>query len=69
MGNEFYILLDASLEKIAKVSSKEIAEAIYRVRTGNIVIHSGYDGVFGTVKVFDSAEKGVEKKQLGLVLE
>ncbi len=51
-GNEFSILLDAKLKDIASVSSKHIAEAVNRVRTGNIYIEPGYDGVFGTVKVF-----------------
>lgn len=51
-GNEFSILLDVKLKDIASVSSKHIAEAVNRVRTGNIYIEPGYDGVFGIVKVF-----------------
>ncbi|EKE07363.1 MAG: hypothetical protein ACD_18C00112G0006 [uncultured bacterium] len=50
--NEFFILLEADLSQIAKVTSKDIAEAISRVRSGNIFVKPGYDGVFGVVKVF-----------------
>lgn len=48
--NEFFILIEAKLEDIKKVSSREIADAVKRVRTGNIYIEPGYDGVFGVVK-------------------
>ncbi|MDD2656224.1 MAG: endonuclease Q family protein [Patescibacteria group bacterium] len=50
--NEFFILLEADLSQIAKVTSKDIAEAISRVRSGNIFVKPGFDGVFGVVKVF-----------------
>ena len=57
LGSEFFILLTVSKEKIEQVSSKEIANAIERVRTGNIFVRPGYDGVFGVVKVFGENEK------------
>ena len=52
IGNEFYILIEADLEKIEKSSSKQIAIAIDRVRKGNIFVKPGYDGEFGVVKIF-----------------
>ncbi len=52
LGNEFSILIDANLRDIEKISSKQIAEAVNRVRTGNIYIEPGYDGIFGRVKIF-----------------
>ncbi len=57
LGNEFYILIDAKLPEIEKNSSKEIADAIDRVRIGNIFIKPGYDGEFGVVKVFEDRKK------------
>lgn len=51
LGNEFYILRKADLNKVATASTPEIAEALNRVRTGNIYIKPGYDGIFGVVKV------------------
>ncbi|PIT86678.1 MAG: DNA helicase UvrD [Candidatus Magasanikbacteria bacterium CG10_big_fil_rev_8_21_14_0_10_43_6] len=69
LGSEFYILLDAPLSDIAKAGSKEIADAVRRVRAGDIVIQPGYDGVFGTVKVFETAQDRGQVQQLGLSLE
>jgi uncharacterized protein (TIGR00375 family) len=50
IGNEFYILLDASLEDIAQFSTIDIAQSISAVRKGNVVLTPGYDGVYGTIK-------------------
>lgn len=60
IGSEFFILLEAPLEQISKVGGKDIAEAVERVRTGNIYVKPGYDGVFGTVKVFEDRKVGQE---------
>lgn len=67
LGNEFSILTNTSLEEIEKASERQIAEAIKRVRSGNIHIVPGYDGIFGVVKVFQQGElRG--NKQLDLEL-
>ena len=66
LGNEFYILLHAELEKIEQASNKNIAEAIERVRAGNIYIRPGYDGEFGKVKIFKENEDRGWIKQIGL---
>lgn len=50
IGNEFYILLDANLEDIAKLSHVEIAQSINAMRKGNVSLTPGYDGVYGTIK-------------------
>ncbi len=55
--NEFNILLKVPIEKIAKVGQEKIADAIKRVRAGDIMIKPGYDGVFGEVKVWKDKEK------------
>ena len=59
LGSEFHILLDSSLKDIEKVSSKEIASAVDRVRKGNIQIVPGYDGIFGVVNVSEEEKRGV----------
>ncbi|MBU0661055.1 endonuclease Q family protein [Patescibacteria group bacterium] len=51
LGTEFHILLDAPLTDIKKVSGKDIARAIKRMREGNVYIRPGYDGEFGVVTV------------------
>lgn len=70
LGGEFTVLLKSTLTEIQKVAGVKIADAIDRVRSGNIVIEPGYDGVFGVVKIWpDNLQKEEiknEKKQLGL---
>jgi uncharacterized protein (TIGR00375 family) len=49
LGNEFYILLNAQLDEIAKYSNSGIAQAIHSIRTGAVVLQPGYDGVYGKI--------------------
>ena len=57
LGTEFGILIDAKLSDIASVATPEILEAITRVREGRLSIIPGYDGEYGTVKIFNSNER------------
>jgi uncharacterized protein (TIGR00375 family) len=68
-GNEFNILRSISLDDIARVSDKTIANAIERVRSGNIYVVPGYDGVFGVVKVFKDRQDRGQPAQLGFELD
>lgn len=52
LGNEFSILLKIPSAEIAAAASPQIADAIDRMRTGNIRIEPGYDGEFGTIRIF-----------------
>ncbi len=61
--NEFNILLDLSIAELAEISSPEIAEGIRRVRAGEIFVSPGYDGVYGTVKIFNDGERVSREKQ------
>ena len=51
--NEFNILLNLNFEELKEIALPKIVEGIMRMREGNMVIEGGYDGVFGTVKVFE----------------
>jgi DNA helicase-2/ATP-dependent DNA helicase PcrA len=53
---EFDILLDLSKEEIAKISDKQIAESVIRVREGNVHIEGGYDGIFGKIHIYGDKE-------------
>jgi uncharacterized protein (TIGR00375 family) len=66
LGNEHHVLVEVELEKIQRVSSDLLAEAIGRVRSGQVSIKPGYDGEFGTIKVFDRKEREQISGQLGL---
>lgn len=67
---EFGVLLRTEIEEIRKVSGPKIAEGIKKVRAGDLVIDPGYDGVFGTVKIWsegeDVAKTEENKEQLAL---
>jgi uncharacterized protein (TIGR00375 family) len=69
-GGEFGVLLKTKIEEIRKISGPKIAEGIKKVRGGDLVIDPGYDGVFGTVKIWsegeDVAKTEEEKEQLAL---
>ncbi|MFA6410101.1 MAG: endonuclease Q family protein [Candidatus Buchananbacteria bacterium] len=50
-GNEFKILLDLSASELEKITTPDIVLAINNVRSGQVEISAGYDGVYGVVKV------------------
>lgn len=50
--SEFEILLDLDEDRLTKISSPEIAQAVIRVREGNVHIEGGYDGLFGKVHIY-----------------
>ena len=52
LGSEFTVLLEAPLEAIAGVAGERIAEGIARMRTGDVAVEPGYDGVYGTVRIW-----------------
>ncbi len=64
-GSEFAVLLEASIEKIGKVSGEKVAEGIKKVRGGEIVVEPGYDGVFGTVKIWPEGKDVVRVEDQG----
>ncbi|EKD67663.1 MAG: hypothetical protein ACD_48C00277G0001, partial [uncultured bacterium] len=52
--SEFHILMDEDIKKIASLSTPQIADGVGKVRSGDIVIDPGYDGVFGVVRIWKS---------------
>jgi PHP family Zn ribbon phosphoesterase len=64
-ATEFGILLHAPYEEIASFAAPEIVEGIRRVREGKVTIDPGYDGEYGTVKIFlDQERKRLEQGKL-----
>ena len=58
IGSEFSILLDVPIDQIIKETTNfSVAEAIRRVREGQVDISPGYDGIFGTVRIFSKEER------------
>ncbi|MDD5566684.1 MAG: endonuclease Q family protein [Patescibacteria group bacterium] len=55
--SEFNILLNVEPSKLQAMTQPRIVEAIQRVREGKLHIAPGYDGEFGTVKIFNEQEQ------------
>ena len=66
LGNEFYILLDCPIADIQRAAGDVLAEGISRMRQGKVEIAAGYDGEFGTIKIFESGEREHIEKQMAL---
>lgn len=56
-GSEFNLLLNVPRKEIASVVGEMIAEGVERVRNGKLTISPGYDGEFGTVRIFSDKER------------
>lgn len=74
LGNEFSILLDVPIEDIARAGSPSLAEAIKKMRAGEVSVQGGYDGEYGIIKVFDEerqqrsiASENAKKVQMLLI--
>lgn len=64
VASEFEVLLNSKKEDLHKHAVPEVIEVIMRVREGKMHLLAGYDGEFGTVKVFDDQDrKTIIKKQ------
>ncbi|MBW2275913.1 MAG: UvrD-helicase domain-containing protein, partial [Deltaproteobacteria bacterium] len=57
IGPELTVLMDAPLDDIERAGGPATSEAISRIRTGRLSIAAGYDGEFGTVRIFEPAER------------
>lgn len=55
LGSEFTVLLEAPVTAIADVAGERIAAGVARMRSGDIVVEPGYDGVYGTVRIWPDA--------------
>jgi len=66
LGNEFYILLECPIADIKQAAGDVLAEGISRMRQGKVEIAAGYDGEFGTIKIFESGEREHIEKQMAL---
>lgn len=66
LGNEFYILLDCPIDDIKRAAGDVLAEGVNRMRQGKVEIAAGYDGEFGTIKIFNTGERQQIDKQMSL---
>lgn len=59
-GTELSILQDIPTDEISK-TSQILAEAIARLRKGQVIKQAGYDGEYGVIKLFNANELGNKK--------
>jgi uncharacterized protein (TIGR00375 family) len=67
--SEFKILLETKISDIERIAGEKVAEGIAKVRSGDIVIEPGYDGVFGKVRIWVTSaeskkEEGIDQRML-----
>jgi uncharacterized protein (TIGR00375 family) len=69
-GDEYTVLIDASVGEMSKLVNPKIAEAIVRVREEKVKVIPGYDGVYGQLVIFEEQKevmlKGEKIKQRSL---
>jgi uncharacterized protein (TIGR00375 family) len=53
LGNEFSILIDASLADIEQAGSTLLRKGIAQMRAGKVYIAPGFDGEYGKVRIFE----------------
>jgi len=53
IGPELEILLDKNMEEIEKANIPLLAQALEKIRLGDITASAGFDGEFGKVRIFD----------------
>ncbi|MGI8419861.1 MAG: endonuclease Q family protein [Candidatus Levyibacteriota bacterium] len=69
LKSELHVLLRAPIAYIEKVGGGKLAQAVTKVRKGNISIDPGYDGIFGKVQIWhEGEEKAEDVPQLKLEL-
>lgn len=56
LGPELHILMEAPIPAIRDKGGPILAEAINRMRTGQVIREGGYDGQFGTIRLFDASD-------------
>jgi DNA helicase II / ATP-dependent DNA helicase PcrA len=56
LGPELSILGCVPVEDIARAESPLLAEAITRLRAGNVIRDPGYDGEYGVIRLFEESE-------------
>jgi len=67
LGNEFNVLMEASLAEIERATSPLIAEAIGLVRAGKVQINPGYDGEYGEITILGEKKRNEIKGQGALL--
>ena len=63
VGSEMFVLVSAPLEVVEKACSSHLAEALRRMRRGEVIREAGYDGRPGMIRLFAEKERPSEQKK------
>jgi uncharacterized protein (TIGR00375 family) len=65
-GSEFSVLLTTPEEALRQTAETKVVDGILRVREGRVEVEPGYDGEYGTVRLFedDAVEAGEQQMTL-----
>jgi PHP family Zn ribbon phosphoesterase len=61
--SEFDALLKRPYADLSAVAPAEVVEAIRRMREGKLIIEPGFDGEYGTVKMFSDGERKIMQQK------
>ena len=67
LGPEFSILREKSIPEIDAAGGPLLAEAISRLRRGQVIRQAGYDGEYGVIRLFENGEKEIFLGQTSLL--
>jgi uncharacterized protein (TIGR00375 family) len=62
-GDEYTVLIDASLQEMQNIADPRITEAIIRVREEKAKVIPGYDGVYGQLSLFEEPAHRTKKTE------
>ena len=66
-GDEHAILTEVPVAELARVAPENVAEAVDRMRKGQVVIKPGHDGEYGEIHLFgDGPQADASASQLSL---
>lgn len=66
LGPEFVILRETPIAHIEEVSGRRVAEGILRLRKGQVEKTPGFDGEYGTIRLFSAEELNETEGQMDL---
>ena len=64
LGPELSILGEVPVEDIARAESSVLAEAITRLRAGEVIREAGYDGEYGVIRLFEDGELDARRRHV-----
>ena len=64
LGNELAVLAWADAADLRQAAGEKVAEAILKARTGKVVTEPGFDGQYGTVRVWAGPDDGERQATL-----